>query len=163
MNYNKVIKKLVFKKKKREDSSKPLRVLSTYPRSGTDWLKNVIFYVMGKRALNRRLLEESKLISALENKASQCLIYDHFDYDLHASVLNPNRYPNLKMVLLIRHPLDTLISNFYRRGYTGGLPDSKLSPMENMKLFLRGYWNDKLIPEKIKSTRLFSMSYGEYV
>lgn len=140
-----------------------LHVLTTLPRSGTHWLKSMISEAMEEPPLEKRLLEPSDLISALNSEASRRLIYEHFDYDIHAPILDPNIYPDLRIVLLFRNPLDTLISNFHFRAYKGLLPDNNLSTLENLKLFLRGYWNDKRIPNAVRESRLFSMSYRDYV
>ena len=45
----------------------------------------------------------------------------------------------------------------------GLLPDQKLSTLDNLKLFLREYWIDKSIPSAVRESRLFSMSYRNYV
>jgi hypothetical protein len=155
-----ILKGLGFSK----NNSTTLRVLTTFPRSGTHWLKSMLSSVMGVAPLERRLLELSELISALTSEASRRLIYDHFDYDLHSSILDPNVYQGLRIVLLFRDPRDTLISNFYRRGSMDLLPDPNLNALENLKLFLRGYFHDNPdVPAPVRESRLFSMSYRDYV
>jgi hypothetical protein len=133
---------------RRHYKSTTLRVLSSQPRSGTHWLKFMISHVLGQPPFQeRRLQEPSDLIYALEHEAARRLIYDHFKYDIHGSILTPERYPGLRMVLLFRHPLDALVSNFYFGGYGRTVPLSPdLSPLERMKIFLHNHsesirWN----------------------
>ncbi len=140
------------------------RVLTTYPRSGTHWLKRMLSNVMSVSPLERQLLEPSVLISVLNSETSRHLVYEHFDYDLHGSILDPNVYRNLRIVLLFRDPRDALISNFYRRAWLNQLPNSKLDPLANLRLFLRGYFYDNhKVPVSVQDSRLFSMAYRDYV
>ena len=139
------------------------RVLTTFPCSGTHWFKNIITQVMGQVALERRLQDPSELMVAMHSEASQRLLYDHFDFDIHGSILTPGNYPDLRMILLYRNPLDALIANFYIRASGGTLPDNTLSPQQNLKLFIRGYWSDKQLPDSIRSAMPFSMSLRDFV
>lgn len=119
-------------------ATSPLRVLTSLPRSGTHWLKHMISQALGVDPLERRINgpDTNELIEALTVEAPYRLIYDHFDFDLHGSILNPSNYPRLKIVLLYRHPLDALISQFYTRLSKGTLPDPSLSVIENLKLYI---------------------------
>jgi energy-coupling factor transporter ATP-binding protein EcfA2 len=139
------------------------RVLTAFPCSGTHWFKNIITQVMGQVALERRLQDPSELMMAMHSEASQRLLYDHFDFDIHGSILTPANYPDLRMVLLYRNPLDALIANFYIRASGGTLPDNTLSPQQNLKLFIRGYWSDKQLPDSIRTAMPFSMSLRDFV
>jgi ABC-2 type transport system ATP-binding protein/lipopolysaccharide transport system ATP-binding protein len=139
------------------------RVLTAFPCSGTHWFKNIITQVMGQVALERRLQDPSELMVAMHSEASQRLLYDHFDFDIHGSILTPANYPDLRMILLYRNPLDALIANFYIRASGGTLPDNTLSPQQNLKLFIRGYWSDKQLPDSIRTAMPFSMSLRDFV
>lgn len=133
----------------------PLRVMSSLPRSGTHWLKHMISQAMGVDPLERRInaADPTALIEALDLEAPHRLIYDHFDYDLHSTVLTPAKYPRLKVVLLYRHPVDAFISQFYTRAAKGNLPDPSLSVIENVKLYVTN--NSKPGPH--------SVAFREYV
>ncbi|MCP4372160.1 MAG: sulfotransferase domain-containing protein [Deltaproteobacteria bacterium] len=121
----------------------PLRLLSSQPRSGTHWLKFMISYVLGQPPLERRFLESSILVDTLDHETSGCLIYDHFEYELHSSTLTLEKYPNLRMVLLFRNPLDVLVSIYHFRGYYKndtaalGVTGYDLDSPETKKMFLR--------------------------
>jgi len=115
-----------------------LRVMTSLPRSGTHWLKFMISSLLGEHALERRLNRcDEALREALENEARYTLIYDHFDHDVHSGILDPARDHRLRMVLLYRNPLDTLISNFHVRGMNGTLPCPEMSVIENIKYYIR--------------------------
>ena len=116
----------------------PLRVLSSLPRSGTHWLKNMISQALGIEPLERRIngKDTTALLQALQTDAPQRLIYDHFDFDVHGAVLTPVKYPRLKIVLLYRHPMDALISQLYTRASKGTLPDPSLDVIGNLRLYL---------------------------
>lgn len=113
------------------------RVLITYPRSGTHWLRVLVEDAMGAEALERRLIEPAEAIDAVEHEATEQLVYEHFDFDMHGAILDPAWYPDLRMVLLYRNPLDVLISQFHKFAADGQLPDNGLSALENLKLYLR--------------------------
>lgn len=114
-----------------------LRVLSTFPRSGTHWLKCMIGVVMHVKPLEKRLRDPEKLKIALNNENGKRLCYDHFAFDLHGDILNPAQYPSLRMVLLYRNPLDTLISQFYAKEQKKQLAYPELDAMGNLKKLLR--------------------------
>lgn len=138
------------------------RILTALTCSGAGWLAKAIADIMGKPAIGGNLLGSSKLISTMSSDASECLLYDHFDYEVHSPILTPAKYPDLRIVLLYRHPLDFLVANFYQRASLGTLADDNRSVIENLKLFLRDYWIDKFVPQKVRSSRLFSMSLREF-
>jgi hypothetical protein len=140
-----------------------LRVLNSLPRSGTHWVKNMIAGAMGRKPLARRLLEAGRLEAALDRDASRRLIFDHFDYDLHGSVLDRKARPGLRMIFLCRHPADALISGFHLLASQRRLPDNRLGAMENFKLYLRGHWKDRPLVRRVRENRLFAMSLRDYV
>jgi len=123
------------------------RVLITYPRSGTHWLKVLIEDAMGAEALRRRLIEPAEAIDAVEHESTERLVYEHFDFDMHGAILDPASYPGLRMVLLYRNPLDVLISQFHRFAADGQLPDNGLSALENLKLYLHQSRSDAPFPD----------------
>jgi hypothetical protein len=94
--------------------------------------------VLGMEPLERRINGEdtTALLQALQTDAPHRLIYDHFDFDLHGAILTPAKYPRLKLVLLYRHPVDALISQFYTRAGKGTLPDPSLSVIDNLKRYI---------------------------
>jgi bifunctional enzyme CysN/CysC len=121
-----------------------LKVLSSLPRSGTHWLKFMISELLGEPAYEeKRLLDETNLKTALETIASKRLVYEHFESDLHAEILNPQKYPGLRMVVLYRNPLDVYISYYYANARDGKLKNPQLGAMENFKAdlleFARSY------------------------
>lgn len=141
----------------------PLRVLTSLPRSGTHWLKFMISYVLGMEPLERRLLDREELRSVLETEARQSLIYEHLDFDTHCSVLDPAHHPGLRIVLLYRNPVDALISAFNRYSGTQRLPDQSVSPVENLRLYLDGYWLDRPLPERCREDPMLTVSFREWV
>jgi hypothetical protein len=90
---------------------KPLRrVMISHGRCGTHWLKRLISDALGAPPLDEKLLEVERLKRALEEDADRRLIYEHFSFDVHSSLLDPAADPRLRLVLLHRHPLDFFIS-----------------------------------------------------
>jgi hypothetical protein len=142
----------------RGDGKDLLMVLSSFPRSGTHWLKQMVSYLVGTPALESRVVDRVLLIEALRSHASSRLVYDHFEYSLHSAILDPKRIQNLRMVLLYRHPLDALISMFYRFQATGWLPHPELSAVDNLKKLIRLHDGRECIPEEYRLTQ-FSLLF----
>jgi hypothetical protein len=107
-------------------------------------------HLIGYPACEARFQDPERLKDAMENTASKQLVYDHFEFDRHSKILNHARYPRLRMILLYRHPLDSLISMYYRSAAEGSLHDSSLSPIENLEMFLRIHQEGYPIPECFK-------------
>jgi len=82
----------------------------SYGRCGTHWVKRLISESMGVPALDARLIEVEQLQSALFREAPKRLIYEHFSFDVHGELLDPAKDPDLRLILLHRHPLDFFIS-----------------------------------------------------
>jgi hypothetical protein len=116
--------------------------MTSLHRSGTHWVKHMIAGAMGVPALEERILSSDALRRAWATYSAGRLCYDHFDFSLHGAFLDPARMPGLRMVLLYRHPLDALISQFYWRAQNKALLDPDRSPIENLKLYLRGYGSE---------------------
>lgn len=126
-----------------------LRVLASQPRSGTHWLKSMISTASGQAALPARLHEPEALHAAIAEHGD-CLLQEHFKFSLAGSILTPKRHPNLRMLILFRHPLDALISNFhYRRHVTKREPrwsaDAEPTPRDHLReLCATGRWRNRL-------------------
>lgn len=110
-----------------------IKVLSSLPRSGTHWLRLMISYVMGTGALQKRLIDPDELQRALESDGRARLLFDHFESDAHGEILDPNKYPDLRMVLLYRNPLDAFISRYYSEWREGGASDLYEGPVEILR------------------------------
>lgn len=117
--------------------SEPLRVLTSLPRSGTHWLKGMIAEAMGIAPLEKRLRDANALKETLDHPLGKQLFYDHFDFGMHGAILNPKNHPHLRLVLLYRHPYDTLVSQFHVRSQKKLLPDMNLSVKDSLKAHLR--------------------------
>lgn len=119
----------------------PRRVLLTIPRSGTHWLKQLISAVLGRKPLEVPLNQETpvrRLQATLRigGEPGMRLVYGHFDYDRHSSALDP-RTRRLRMLLLIRHPLDALISQYHKMAADGVLPHPEMDVRQNIRRCLR--------------------------
>jgi hypothetical protein len=142
----------------------PLRVLTSLPRSGTHWLKRMVSDVLGTAPLERRLLDPADLRDALETEASRRLIYEHFDFDAHAPLLNPDARPGLRMLLLYRNPVDAAISGFHRFAVQGWLPDENADAVENFRLYVRGHWVSRPLPERCRvAFPMLKVSFREWI
>lgn len=151
------------------DRSGPLRVLTSIGRCGTMWVKHLISCPLGVGPLERqrRLQIPGELTQALEKEAHRRLIYEHFDYDFHRSILNGQRYPNLRIVVLFRHPLDSLILMFHVLASQGRLPAGDRDVLGHMKVYLRGQWPEKRDPnemaQRLENTWLLYLPYRQVV
>lgn len=140
---------------KQEDDKIILRVMTSFPRSGTHWLKQMISEVLKTPAIQGRVVDRVLLIEALRSEAGKRLVYDHFEYSLHSGILDPAKTKNLRIILLYRHPMDALISMFYRFRATGWLPDPNLSPIDHVKTFLRFHNGQKALPDQFRLTQFY--------
>jgi hypothetical protein len=84
------------------------------------------------------LYDPGMLEYALEQQAPNRLCYEHFDFEVHGPALSAERWKGLKIVALFRHPLDALISHFYRMGWRRTLFYPDKGAMENLRLYIRG-------------------------
>lgn len=152
-----------FQKNKSSASSVPLRLLTSPGRSGFHWLKFMLAHTMQKPPLEERLLEPEALKAALQHKAHDHLCYEHLDIERHGFILDETRYPDLKMVLLYRHPLDILVSSFFFLASKKMLLFPEKSPVENMRLYIRNAYELKMLPQSLQETWMISMGYKEYL
>jgi len=148
---------------------RPLRVLTSLGRCGTLWVRHLISCPLGvgPQERSRQLQQPDQLIWSLKYEAPTRLIYEHFDHDFHGPILSPDNYPGLRLVLLFRHPLDSLISMFHVFASQGRLPRNDLDAVGHMKLYLRGEWPEKRNPdamtERLSNTWLLGLPYREVV
>lgn len=87
-------------------------VMLSMPRSATHFLKGLIGAAVGKPALEERLHDPDAALHAVTAVAPSRLVYEHFRYSTHHGILDQTRFPDLRLVLLVRHPIDRQISQF---------------------------------------------------
>jgi hypothetical protein len=120
------------------------RVLTTNPRSGTHYLKALIAFILGEPPLEKEFATADELRAAISSVADTQLIYGHFHYSQFISVLNPVELPDLRIVILTRHPLDRLISELaFARASGARLPDSARTPQQLARELVLGQWDCK--------------------
>jgi hypothetical protein len=120
------------------------RVLITNPRSGTHYLKSLIASALGEAPVENNFATADELHNALSSVSCGRLIYGHLHYSKFASVLDPGRRPDLRLIVLTRHPLDRLISQLtFERAVGGMLPDPTRSPPQLARELLLGKWDGK--------------------
>jgi len=122
----------------------------------------MISHCLGVPALARRYESAVDLTATLERDPSR-LVADHLDYEVFGEIFAPAYWPRLRLLLLIRHPLDALISNFYKRYADDLLPDRSQSIKLNLQRFLRGEFDRMAIREVVRRTPLFATTYAEYL
>ena len=123
------------------------RVLVSYGRSGTHWLKNMISAALEQPPIEGGAWDTETLPAVLEGSGRRRLIYEHFRFDIHGEYLDPARYPDMKLLLLHRHPLDQFISaTWHRLNITGELAgfDPQTSPNELVRGLLLGKYDERL-------------------
>ena len=120
-------------------------VLSTIPRSGTHYLKNLISAALGVPPLEKDLVgAPDDLRVALSVAPGSQLIYGHFRFSLHAEILDKQIAPDLRMVVLTRHPLDRQISQLaFEKALCGRLPDPEQTPQQLAHDLFLGQWDGK--------------------
>ena len=127
---------------------KPLhRVLISYGRSGTHWLKNMVSAALDRPPIEGGTWELDTLAAIMKGSGRRRLMYEHFQFDLHGEILDPAKNPDLRMVLLHRHPLDQFISaTWHRIKITGELTefDPETHPNEIARRLLLGEYDEKL-------------------
>ena len=122
----------------------------------------MISHCLGMPALAGRCESADEFVAMLELGASH-LIADHLDYDVFGNTLAPGLWPHVRLLLLIRHPLDALISNFHKRYADDLLPDRSQPIKLNVQRFLRGEFDRVAIREAVRRTPLFATTYSEYL
>ncbi|MEX2287789.1 MAG: sulfotransferase domain-containing protein [Planctomycetaceae bacterium] len=145
---------------KTDDGMRPeqkplLRVLISAGRSGTHWLKEMISAALGTPPVEQGAWDTQTLQGILEGCGRRQLVYEHFRFNLHGAILDPARYPDMRIVLLHRHPFDQFISTAWYhlridnlwRGKINGLwelPDPDLDPSEVARAMLIGEYDDRI-------------------
>jgi hypothetical protein len=120
------------------------RVLITNPRSGTHYLKALIASVLGEPPVEKPFATADELHDTVSSVSNAQLIYGHLHCSQFASVLDPEKLPDLRLVVLTRHPLDRLISQLARtRARSQSLPDSARTPQQLARELLLGEWDGK--------------------
>lgn len=120
-----------------------LPVLTTYPRSGTHFLKSLLSAALGVPPLESDLSAPSELRAAIAARG-QHLIYGHFRFSLHSTILDEKLVPGLRMIVLTRHPFDRLISQLsFEKAVGGHLPDPTHSPQHLALHLLLGDWDGR--------------------
>ena len=121
-------------------------LLTTNPRSGTHYLKNMLAMGMGRPPLDKRISRQKDpsytpdldLTVALRDFAPHQMIYDHFFYRDDAEAIDQTLFPDCKIILLDRHPLDRLISTIAYWQWHKRCPDLNTPPAILAKEFLLG-------------------------
>jgi len=118
---------------------RPRRVMASLPRSGTHWLKTILADIMGRPALEERFLEPgTDLRAALSTHGSSRLVYEHFHWDRHSDILDCRRFPEQRLVILIRHPLDAALSQMHFRARSGKpFPPDIRTPEDAFRAYVR--------------------------
>lgn len=125
------------------------RVLATNPRSGTHYLKALISSALGGPPVENHWTAPEELLAAVSSLPDNRLLYGHLSFSKHADVLDPERFPDLRMIVLTRHPIDRLISQLaWERVLTGdrNLPDPARTPQQLARELLLGLWDGKPWP-----------------
>jgi hypothetical protein len=121
-----------------------IAVLTNNPRSGTHYLKNLISAALGIRPLERDLSAPGELRAAISAAQGSELIYGHFRFSQHAAILDDGLIPDLRVVVLTRHPFDRLISQLaYETVLNGRLPDPNHLPQQLARDLLLGHWDGR--------------------
>ena len=102
-------------------------------------------------------------VRAVLTPESDKLVYGHFDHDVFGELLTTSGAESYRFVLLIRHPLDALISNFHKRSADNHLPYPDRTALDNLKAFLGGKIDRQGLPAAIRESALFAMSYRDYL
>lgn len=119
-------------------------VLTTNPRSGTHYFKSLISAALGISPLERDLTEPSDLLAAVSEANGKQLIYGHFRFSEHGAILDERLRPDLRIVVLTRHPLDRLISQLaFTKAQGGSVPEPEHSPQRLARDLLLGNWDNK--------------------
>lgn len=144
-----------------------LRFLSTLPRSGTLWLRQMVESVMGRRAMPGRFEDPRVLGDTLTSaEARSRLFCDHFRFSRHGPLLGPEPPTERRIVLLLRHPLDAVISAFHYKARLKWLPQPGLDAIQNMRVWIRkpGVWRSFLqdrVIDWLRSGRVFPCRYED--
>jgi hypothetical protein len=123
------------------------RVLVSYGRSGTHWLKNLISGVLQRPPVEGGAWDVETLAAILQGSGRRRLVYEHFRFDLHGELLDPAKNPELRLVLLHRHPLDQFISaTWHRINITGEMTnfDPQSHPNDIARGLLLGHYDERL-------------------
>lgn len=119
-------------------------VLITNPRSGTHYLKALIAESLHRRPVEREYATAWELNATLSASHDGALIYGHFPFREFGSTLDAASQPNLRLVLLTRHPIDRMISQLaLTRAQGGRLPDPTRSPQRLARELLLGEWDGR--------------------
>ena len=86
-------------------AKQPINVLISYPRSGKDWMRKIIYATTGKKVAGRDDYNN--------NRNEYWGIADHFIENIAETMLN--RIHDFKPALLLRDPRDSALSEAYRR------------------------------------------------
>ena len=131
---------------RRTASSAPaaLRVLTTYPRSGTHWLKGMLSAALEIPPLEARLEDPVALGEALDRDGGTALIYEHLRYSQHGAVVTAPRALPLQLIVLDRHPFDQIISQLSKMISEGFAPPASGSPQEVARAFVLGELDSEL-------------------
>jgi hypothetical protein len=132
-------------------------------RSGTHWLKFMVTDLLGTPPHEGRLLEVNQLDFALKNTALTHLCYDHLDWNVHSETVAAYS-ADLRVLMLLRNPLDVLVSTFHYLEKMGWLPDPGLSVDDNLRLYVRVHWhkNEVVVSPAFRGHWLYQMSMRDY-
>jgi len=137
-------------------------ILITLPRSGTHWLKSLLAHCLGIQPIERTYHSVAEVQAVLTSQPHD-LVYGHFDYDVFGEFLTTSGAESYRLVLLIRHPLDALISNFHKRSADHHLPYPDRTTLDNLKAFLGGEIERRELPAATRESALLAMSYRDYL
>ncbi len=119
---------------------------------------------MGTPALEDRLVDPAVLRRALREEATWRICCDHFDFEHHEALLDPVRDPTLRLVLLVRNPVDAILSSFYRREGFGELPDPEVGALDNLRAYLRGaFIEDPAGAGAVRAGPSFRLGFRDHV
>lgn len=123
------------------------RILNSNPRSGTHYLKQVISAALDTAPVERDWETEDGLFGALSSMPDDQLLHGHFRFSRDADTLDDELFPDLRMVVLNRHPVDRLISQIaWQRVTTNHLPDPHAPAQQLARDLLLGHWDGKVWP-----------------
>lgn len=129
-------------------------LITGYPKTGNTWLHVMISYVMNPNAMI-----DGTMKSPINSMFSHCM--PNFNRELYSQITMfiPGDLPGKRIVLLIRHPGDTLVSlymhNIYRERfpmYNGTIDEMVYDDIYGIQKFLLYYewwWQHRKIPDLI--------------
>ena len=145
------------------------RILTTLPRSGTLWLRQMIESAMGRRSWPAHTGDPEALTGALaSDESGDRLLCGHYRQDRDGPLIAARaRFP-CRTVLLYRQPLDALASQFQYWARIGSLPDAAATPLDNLREWIRrpGVWRSwvlRLAVDWIRSGSVLACRYEDLV